>query len=132
RRQPDDQRRHPAADLRRLGACLLHRLPQPASEVRRGLLEPGQLGLRGEELRRLSRLTIRSEKSPAPAGLFRLRPSVADELRKPRAPDRRPLGTAPDERKYGAWRNGPLTASAHLPILTPVLKPSGSEQGIRI
>ena len=53
-RQPADQRRHPAADLRRLGTRLLHRLPQPASEVRRGVLEPGQLGLRSEEFRCLS------------------------------------------------------------------------------
>src|SRR5690606_1231016 len=52
-RQPDDQRRHPAADLRRVGTRLLHRLPQPASEVRRVLLEPGELGLRGSQLRRL-------------------------------------------------------------------------------
>ena len=43
-----------AADLRRLGTRLLHRLPQRTSEVCRGVLEPGQLGLRGEELRCLS------------------------------------------------------------------------------
>jgi len=49
---PADQRRHPAADLRRLGTRLLHRLPQPASEVRRGVLEPGQLGLRCRAVRR--------------------------------------------------------------------------------
>ena len=47
RRHPADQRRHPAADLRRVGTRLLHRLPQRASEVRRSVLEPGQLGLRG-------------------------------------------------------------------------------------
>ena len=47
------QRRHAVdwsgqgtADLRRLGARLLHRLPQRAREVRRGILEPGQLGFR--------------------------------------------------------------------------------------
>ena len=33
-------------DLRRLGARLLHRLSQRACEVRRGVVEPGQLGLR--------------------------------------------------------------------------------------
>ena len=51
-----------AADLRRLGTRLLHRLPQPASEVRRGVLEPGQLGLRSEEFRCLS--LIRTTKKP--------------------------------------------------------------------
>ena len=50
------------------GTRLLHRLPQPASEVRRGVLEPGQLGLRSEEFRCLS--LIRTTKSPAFAGLF--------------------------------------------------------------
>ncbi len=46
-KQPADQRRHPAADLRRLGTRLLHRLPQPSSKVRRSVLEPGQLEVRG-------------------------------------------------------------------------------------
>jgi Fe-Mn family superoxide dismutase len=36
------------ADLRRVGARLLRRLPQCPPEVRRGFLEPGQLGLRRE------------------------------------------------------------------------------------
>ena len=52
----DQQRRHPAddagqapADLRRVGARLLHRLPQRAAQVRRGVLEAGELGLRREE-----------------------------------------------------------------------------------
>ena len=44
--------RQGAADDRRLGARLLHRLPQPASEVGRDLPRLArQLGLRGEELR---------------------------------------------------------------------------------
>ena len=38
-------------DDRRLGARLLHRLPQRAPEVRRGVLEARQLGLREQELR---------------------------------------------------------------------------------
>ena len=67
-RQPADQRRHPAADLRRLGTRLLHRLPQPAPEVRRGVLEPGQLGLRSEEFRCLS--LIRTTKARHSPGFF--------------------------------------------------------------
>lgn len=64
RRQPADQRRHPAADLRRLGTRLLHRLPQPASQVRRSVLEPGQLEIRGravrrQDLRRLSPFAVK-------------------------------------------------------------------------
>ncbi len=37
---------HPAAHLRRLGARLLHRLPQRPPEVRRAFLGTGELGLR--------------------------------------------------------------------------------------
>ena len=44
----DDPGQAPA-DLRCLGARLLHRLPQRAAQVRRGLLEAGQLGLRRRE-----------------------------------------------------------------------------------
>ena len=52
RRHAADHGRQGAADDRRLGARLLHRLPQPAPEVRRDLpRQAGQLGLRGEELR---------------------------------------------------------------------------------
>jgi hypothetical protein len=44
-------RQESAADLRRVGARLLHRLPQPAAQVRRGVLESGQLGFRGSAIR---------------------------------------------------------------------------------
>lgn len=73
RRQPADQRRHPAADLRRLGTRLLHRLPQPASQVRRSVLEPGQLEIRGRAVRRqdLRRLSPFAVKKPGIAGFFR-------------------------------------------------------------
>src|SRR3546814_9858825 len=40
------RRRHAAAHLRRVGARVLHRLPQRAGEVPRGVLECRQLGLR--------------------------------------------------------------------------------------
>jgi hypothetical protein len=47
-----DHRRQGPADRGRVGARLLHRLPQPASQVRRDLpRQAGQLGLRGQELR---------------------------------------------------------------------------------
>ena len=42
-----------ADDLRRLGTRLLHRLSQRPPQVRGIVLEPGELGFRGEELRRL-------------------------------------------------------------------------------
>ena len=44
RRHADHRQRQAAADLRRVGARLLHRLPQCAPEVRRGVLEPGRTG----------------------------------------------------------------------------------------
>src|SRR3546814_11287184 len=40
------RRRHAAAHLRRVGARVLHRLPQRAGEVPRGVLERRKLGLR--------------------------------------------------------------------------------------
>ena len=48
RRHADHRCRPSAADLRRVGTRLLHRLPQRAPEISRGVLEPGQLGFRGE------------------------------------------------------------------------------------
>ena len=51
RRPADEARSERAAHLRRLGARVLHRLPQRAPELRRRVpQEPGQLGLRREEL----------------------------------------------------------------------------------
>ena len=49
RRHPAHRRGHPADDLRRVGARLLHRLPQRPPEVPRALLEPGELGVRRQE-----------------------------------------------------------------------------------
>ena len=49
RRDAADRRRHPADDLRRLGARLLHRLSQCAPEVPGAFLEAGQLGIRGRQ-----------------------------------------------------------------------------------
>ena len=46
RRHADHRRRSAADDLRRLGTRVLHRLPQRAAEVRRGVLESRQLGFR--------------------------------------------------------------------------------------
>ena len=47
RREPAGARRHAAARRRRVGALLLHRLPQRAAEVSGSLRrQPGQLGLR--------------------------------------------------------------------------------------
>jgi hypothetical protein len=45
RRLPADRGRHPAADRGRLGARLLHRLPQRPTQVPGGVLEPGELGV---------------------------------------------------------------------------------------
>src|SRR5690606_2052868 len=64
---PDDRRRQAAADLRRLGARVLHRLPQRPSEVRRSVLECRQLGLRREELRRLNAPTVKQAGMSGPA-----------------------------------------------------------------
>ena len=67
RRHPADHRRQGAADGRRVGACLLHRLPQCAPEVRRDLPQfARELGLRGEELR-LIPASARSRAGRAPA-----------------------------------------------------------------
>ena len=61
RHRVDEQRRHAAhhrfegaADDRRMGTRLLHRLSQCASEVRRGLLEHRELGFCREEFRGVS------------------------------------------------------------------------------
>ena len=59
-----------AADLRRVGTRVLHRLPQRAPEVRRGVLEPGQLGLRRVE-HALSH--ARDMKTAGKPAVFRLR-----------------------------------------------------------
>src|ERR1019366_7639807 len=68
----DQQRRHSAddpgqapADLRCLGARLLHRLAERAAQVRRGLLEAGELGLRRQEHERLSSRKTRRAKTKA-------------------------------------------------------------------
>ena len=58
-------RQDAAPDLRRVGARLLRRLPQPAPGLRRRVLEPGELGVCGEELRRLTRPHHRYRKKPA-------------------------------------------------------------------
>ncbi len=50
-RHAAEARQGAGADDRCVGTCLLHRLPQRTSEVRRGLLEGGQLGLRRKVLR---------------------------------------------------------------------------------
>ena len=50
-RHAAEARQGAGADDRRVGTCLLHRLPQRTGEVRRGLLEGGQLGLRRKVLR---------------------------------------------------------------------------------
>src|SRR3546814_5570067 len=49
RRKPADQEPEAAADLRRLGTRLLHRLPQFATELSRALLAARELGFRQEE-----------------------------------------------------------------------------------
>src|SRR3546814_483759 len=49
RRKPADQEPEAAADLRRLGTRLLHRLPQFATELSRALLGARELGFRREE-----------------------------------------------------------------------------------
>src|SRR5579863_1894292 len=46
RRQSDHAWQNTAADLRRVGTRLLHRLPQRACALPRSVLEPGQLELR--------------------------------------------------------------------------------------
>ena len=70
-----------AADDRRLGARLLHRLPQPAPEVRRDLpRQARELGLRGEELR-LSRAAAHAAKSRPAGRLFRVRAQRCRERR---------------------------------------------------
>ena len=52
-RHAADRSGQAAHDLRRLGTRLLHRLSQRPAQVRGIVLEPGELGFRGEELRRL-------------------------------------------------------------------------------
>ena len=53
RRKPAGEGRQADPRLRRLGALLLHRLPQPAAGLSQGVLgEPGQLGLRQRDVRR--------------------------------------------------------------------------------
>ena len=69
RRNAADHRRRRTADGRRMGARLLHRLPQPAPEVRRDLSgQVGQLGIRTEELWLSSALA--PKKSRLCAGFF--------------------------------------------------------------
>ena len=57
RRHAGHLRQEGAADLRRVGARLLHRLPQSAAQVRRGVLESGQLGFRGPAVRLIGERT---------------------------------------------------------------------------
>ncbi len=53
RREPAGARRQADPRLRRLGALLLHRLPQPAAGLPQGVHgPPGQLGLRRQDVRR--------------------------------------------------------------------------------
>jgi len=69
RRHAADHRRHRSADRRRLGTCLLHRLPQSAAEVRRNLpRQTGQLGIRPGQLR-LRPLVCKRKAGPR-AGFF--------------------------------------------------------------
>ena len=58
RGDPDHRQRQAAVHHRRVGACLLHRLPQRPRQVSGRVLESGELGLRGEKprLTRPSRL----------------------------------------------------------------------------
>ncbi len=49
--QPADGGLHTLADLRRMGACLLPELPEPAGRLRGRVVERGQLGEGGTEVR---------------------------------------------------------------------------------
>ena len=72
RRKPDCRRQHAAVDLRRLGTCLLHRLPQRPAEVRRGLLEDRQLGVR--------RVATEVDASPVHNGTYGQNPLAAHRM----------------------------------------------------
>src|SRR3546814_63214 len=100
--------RHAAAHLRRVGARVLHRLPQRAGEVPRGVLEPGRLGLR--------RVEPEVGRGYAPDALVALVALVAKVSRRtgipanPEHPRRR--GRSPDLRRRAKPRGAASAASS--------------------
>ena len=60
----------PLLTMRRVGTRLLHRLPQRPPEVRRGVLEPGELGIRGAATWPEPAFARLKKAAPAPGPLF--------------------------------------------------------------
>jgi superoxide dismutase len=59
-----DRAKHPAAGLQRMGTRVLHRLPERARALPGGVLEGGQLGLRGRAVARLRRVPTNGRQLP--------------------------------------------------------------------